>query len=71
MTFFEAMNLIVNTASGSFKVRRKRWNPSIYVSKVIIDGVGKICEHDSVLNIDKGFCAYSEDIMSDDWEEYK
>lgn len=72
MTFFEAMHLICNTACNSHKVRRKSWNPDIYVIKILTDDKKiKICEYNTKLNFayDKGFCAYSEDILADDWEE--
>lgn len=73
MTFFEAMHLICNTSCNSHKIRRKAWSPEIYLMKILNDEKKiKICEFNKfsdVIKYDKGFCAYSEDILAEDWEE--
>lgn len=72
MTFFEAMHLICNTACGSHKVRRRSWKPESYLMKIMTDeNKIKICEFNKLFKIEfaKGFCAYSDDILAEDWEE--
>lgn len=72
MTFFEAMHLICNTACCSHKVRRKSWKPESYLMKIVTDeNKIKICEFNKFIDINfaKGFCAYSDDILAEDWEE--
>lgn len=73
MTFFDAMHLICNTSCNSHKIRRKAWSPEIYLMKILNDEKKiKICEFNKfsdAIKYDKGFCAYSEDILAEDWEE--
>ena len=73
MTFFDAMHLICNTSCNSHKIRRKAWSPDINLMKILNDEKKiKICEFNKfsdAIKYDKGFCAYSEDILAEDWEE--
>lgn len=64
--FYEALRCLMNSACGSFTIRRKDWK-DYYVVKDFSNGVYHLDMVHTLTNIHRTFLPMSTDLTTEDW----